>query len=102
MEAIVFLYIILIYSSKNNCWYRTNPMKDAGPFPITWFTDGLSLSEIQPWFPLPSNLINKGQVWVPEIKGYAVVCHPTARSSPFSCLILKSTDSMFEYKNISN
>jgi hypothetical protein len=74
-------------------------MKDAGPFPITWFADGLSLREIQPWFPLPSNLINNGQVWVPEIQGYAVVCQPIARSSPFSFLILKSTDSMFEYKS---
>jgi hypothetical protein len=75
-------------------------MKDAGQFPITWFADGLSLREIQPWFPLPSNLINKGQVWVPEIQGYAMACQTI--SSPFSFVILKSTDSMFEYKNISN
>jgi hypothetical protein len=71
--------------TKNNCWYRTNPMKDAGPFPITWFADGLSLREIQPWFPLPSNLINKGQVWVPEIQGYAV-----RYDSPEICNLRKS------------
>ncbi|CAF3878929.1 unnamed protein product [Rotaria sp. Silwood2] len=46
-------------------------MKDAGSFPITWFANGLSLREIQPWFPLPSNLINKGEEWIPEIQGYA-------------------------------
>jgi hypothetical protein len=27
-----------------------------------------------PWFPLPSNLINKGEQWVPEIKQTATVC----------------------------
>ncbi|CAF1354996.1 unnamed protein product, partial [Rotaria sordida] len=71
--------------TKNNCWYRTNPMKDAGPFPITWFADSLSFRQVQPWFPLPSNLINKGEEWIPEIQGYAV-----RYDSPEICNLRKS------------
>ncbi|CAF4122628.1 unnamed protein product [Rotaria sp. Silwood2] len=71
--------------TKNNCWYRTNPMQDAGPFPITWFADSLTLHEIEPWFPLPSNLINKGEEWIPEIQGYAV-----RYDSPEICDLRKS------------
>ncbi|CAM4773131.1 unnamed protein product [Rotaria magnacalcarata] len=71
--------------TKNNCWYRTNPMKDAGPFPIEWYGDGLSLREVQRWFPLPSDLINKGEEWVPEIQGYAV-----RYDSPEMCDLKKS------------
>ncbi|CAF4817976.1 unnamed protein product, partial [Rotaria socialis] len=67
----------------NNCWYRTNSMQDAGPFPMAWFGDGLNLREIQPWFPLPSNLINKGEEWIPEIHEYAVVCQPIAREAAY-------------------
>ncbi|CAF4098282.1 unnamed protein product [Rotaria sp. Silwood2] len=59
-------------------------MKDAGSFPITWFANGLSLREIQPWFPLPSNLINKGEEWIPEIQGYAIY------ESPKICNLKKS------------
>ena len=58
-------------------------MKDAGPFPITWYGDGLSLREVQRWFPLPSDLINKGEEWVPEIQGYAVVSQPIAREAVY-------------------
>ncbi|CAF1245987.1 unnamed protein product [Rotaria sordida] len=71
--------------TKNNCWHRTNPMKDAGPFPITWFADSLSFRQVQPWFPLPSNLIDKGEEWIPEIQGYAV-----RYDSPEICNLRKS------------
>jgi hypothetical protein len=47
-------------------------MSDVGPFPTTWFNDQ-GMFEIQPWFPLPSNLINKGEEWIPEIQMNAVV-----------------------------
>lgn len=47
-------------------------MGDVGPFPTTWFNDQ-GMFDIQPWFPLPSNLINKGEEWVPEIQMNAVV-----------------------------
>jgi hypothetical protein len=29
-----------------------------------------------PWFPLPSNLINKGEEWIPEVQLNATVCSP--------------------------
>jgi hypothetical protein len=51
---------------------------DVGPFPINWFFNSESITKIQPWFPLPSNLINKGEQWVPEIKQNATVCFPTS------------------------
>ncbi|CAF3599158.1 unnamed protein product [Rotaria socialis] len=60
-------------------------MQDTGPFPIAWFGDGLNLREIQPWFPLPSNLINKGEEWIPEIHDYAV-----RYDSPAICNLRKS------------
>jgi hypothetical protein len=63
---------------KHNCWYRTDPAADVGPFPINWFFNSESATKIQPWFPLPSNLINKGEQWVPEIKQNATVCFPTS------------------------
>ncbi|CAM4947719.1 unnamed protein product [Rotaria socialis] len=59
--------------TKNDCWYRTNPMGDIGPFPFSWFNQ-VSDFEIKLWFPLPSNLIKKGEEWIPEIKKNAVVC----------------------------
>ncbi|CAF1448399.1 unnamed protein product [Rotaria magnacalcarata] len=59
--------------TKNDCWYRTNPMGDIGPFPFSWFNQGSDF-EIKLWFPLPSNLIKKGEEWIPEIKKNAVVC----------------------------
>ncbi|CAF4516314.1 unnamed protein product [Rotaria sp. Silwood2] len=58
--------------TKNDCWYRTDPMRDVGPFPFSWFYQQESHSEIQPWFPLPSNLINKGEEWVPEVQKNAI------------------------------
>ena len=58
---------------KHNCWYRTDPVADVGPFPTSWFFDTENGTQIQPWFPLPSNLINKGEEWVPEIKQNATV-----------------------------
>ncbi|CAF4892598.1 unnamed protein product [Rotaria sp. Silwood1] len=71
--------------TKNNCWYRTNPMGDIGPFPFTWFTSPESEFKIQPWFPLPSNLINKGKEWIPEIHDYA-----TRYDSPEICDLQQS------------
>ena len=58
---------------KNDCWYRTDPMSDIGPFPISWINDQGDQFKIQPWFPLPSNLINKGEEWIPEIQMHATV-----------------------------
>lgn len=58
---------------QNDCWYRTDPMTDFGPFPNNWFYGSQGHTEIQPWFPLPSNLINKGEQWIPEIKQNATV-----------------------------
>jgi hypothetical protein len=68
---------------KSDCWYRTNPMNDIGPFPFTWFNYPESHFEIQPWFPLPSNLINKGEEWIPEIKQNAIVCLRESTVSDF-------------------
>lgn len=59
---------------KNHCWYRTDPMGDIGPFPDSWFYSQNKPAEIQPWFPLPPNLINKGEEWVPEVQKKATVC----------------------------
>ncbi|CAF3243916.1 unnamed protein product [Rotaria sp. Silwood2] len=71
--------------TKNNCWYRTNPTGDIGPFPFTWFTSPESQFKIQPWLPLPSNLINKGEEWIPEIHDYA-----TRYDSPEICDLQQS------------
>jgi hypothetical protein len=51
-------------------------MIDIGPFPSSWFYGSQGHIEIQPWFPLPSNLINKGEEWIPEIQENATVCVP--------------------------
>ena len=59
---------------KNDCWYRTEPLSDIGPFPISWITDPDGHFEIQKWFPLPSNLINRGDEWIPEVQKDAIVC----------------------------
>ncbi|CAF1399589.1 unnamed protein product [Rotaria sordida] len=58
--------------TKNNCWYKTDPINSIGPFPSSWFHGAETHTEIQPWFPLPSNLINKGKEWIPEIQQYAI------------------------------
>ena len=52
-------------------------MGDIGPFPNAWFYGSQGRTEIQPWFPLPSNLINKGDQWIPEIQLNATVRFPT-------------------------
>ncbi|CAF3460367.1 unnamed protein product, partial [Rotaria sp. Silwood2] len=44
----------------NDCWYRTDPMGDIGSFPISWLDRFEEHTQIQTWFPLLSNLINKG------------------------------------------
>ena len=49
-------------------------MNNYGPFPTSWFYTEQESTKIQPWFPLPSNLINKGEEWIPEIKRNATVC----------------------------
>ncbi|UJR10783.1 hypothetical protein I4U23_014970 [Adineta vaga] len=59
-------------TTKNDCWYSTNPMKSVGPFPMAWYDKTGNQFEIKPWFPLPSNLINKGDEWVPELEINAV------------------------------
>ncbi|CAF5142838.1 unnamed protein product, partial [Rotaria sp. Silwood1] len=59
--------------TKNDCWYRTNPMIDIGPFPFSWLDQDGNI-DIKPWFPLPSNLIKKGEEWIPEIQKNAMVC----------------------------
>ncbi|CAF0759677.1 unnamed protein product [Adineta steineri] len=46
-------------STKNDCWYRTDPKL---------IVDEQDHTNIQPWFPLPSNLVNKGKEWIPEIQ----------------------------------
>ena len=43
---------------------------------MSWFYDSEGHVEIQPWFPLPTNLINKGEEWIPEIQQNATVCLP--------------------------
>ncbi|UJR06900.1 hypothetical protein I4U23_011190 [Adineta vaga] len=64
--------------TKNDCWYRTDPMSSIGPLPWNWFyssqgvIDSQDQTKIQPWFPLPANLINKGEEWIPEIKQNAI------------------------------
>jgi hypothetical protein len=54
-------------------------MGDLGPLPWSWFYGTQEHTEIQPWFPLPSNLINKGEEWIPEIQQHATVCFLTLR-----------------------
>ncbi|CAF1228125.1 unnamed protein product [Adineta steineri] len=72
--------------TKNDCWYRTNPMGDVGPFPWSWFYGSNELhTEIQRWFPLPSNLINMGDEWIPEIQENA-----TRYDSPEICDLKRS------------
>ncbi|CAF0845170.1 unnamed protein product [Adineta steineri] len=56
------------YFTKNDCWYRTNSMLDVGPFPISWLNGVENYIHIYPWYPLPSNLINKGEEWIPELQ----------------------------------
>jgi hypothetical protein len=51
-------------------------MIDIGPFPISWLHGVENYLDIKPWFPLPSNLIDKGEEWVPEIQQNATVCFP--------------------------
>jgi hypothetical protein len=48
-------------------------MSDIGPFPMEWLSNYQGQFQINPWFPLPSNLINKGEQWVPEIQVKATV-----------------------------
>ena len=49
-------------------------MRDTGPFPSDWFyTRDEVRTQIQPWFPLPANMINKGEEWIPEIQQKATV-----------------------------
>ncbi|CAF3927195.1 unnamed protein product [Rotaria sordida] len=57
--------------TKNDCWYRTNPMIDIGPFPSSWLDQDGNI-DIKPWFPLPSDLIKKGEEWIPEIQKNAM------------------------------
>jgi len=59
--------------TKNNCWYRTNPIPSINPFPISWFNNAEDRTEIKPWFPLPSNLVNKGEQWIPDLQINATV-----------------------------
>jgi hypothetical protein len=53
---------------------------DFGPFPMSWFNLSLGRTEILPWFPLPSNLINKGEEWIPEVHLNATVGFPISIS----------------------
>jgi hypothetical protein len=48
-------------------------MVDIGPFPIKWLHGIENYIEIERWYPLPPNLINKGQEWIPELKLNATV-----------------------------
>jgi len=59
--------------TKNNCWYRTSPMIAIDPFPISWFNNAGDRTEMKPWFPLPSNLVNKGEQWIPQLQINATV-----------------------------
>ncbi|CAF3982177.1 unnamed protein product [Adineta steineri] len=56
--------------TKNDCWYRTNPMIDIGPFPAAWYSNNNNEFhfEVKSWFPLPSNLIKTGEEWIPEVQ----------------------------------
>ncbi len=51
-------------------------MGDIGPLPDNWFYDSQGHTKMLPWFPLPSNLINKGEEWIPEVQLNATVCFP--------------------------
>ncbi|CAF3885573.1 unnamed protein product [Adineta steineri] len=62
------IYFKIAYSSGNDCWYRTNSMLDVGPFPISWLNGVENYIQIYPWYPLPPNLINKGEEWIPELQ----------------------------------
>ncbi|CAF2106046.1 unnamed protein product [Rotaria magnacalcarata] len=70
--------------TKNNCWYSTNPMRDIGPFPFSWYKSDSDF-EMKPWFPLPPNLIKKGEEWIPEVKKNA-----TRYDSPEMCDLYRS------------
>lgn len=49
-------------------------MTDTGPFPSEWFYNSIpSQTQMQPWFPLPQNMINKGEEWIPEVQLKATV-----------------------------
>jgi hypothetical protein len=75
-------------------------MGDVGPFPFNWFYDPEIHTQILPWFPLPSNLINKSEEWIPEVHLNATVGFHISirigqsykRSNVFSELLLKSLD----------
>ncbi|UJR12029.1 hypothetical protein I4U23_016207 [Adineta vaga] len=54
--------------TKNNCWYRTNPISDIGPFPMSWFNYERTHYEIKTWFQLPPNMIQKGEEWIEELQ----------------------------------
>ena len=51
-------------------------MIDIGPFPIKWLHGIENFIEIERWYSLPSNLINKGEEWIPEIQLNATVGFP--------------------------
>ncbi len=51
-------------------------MIDIGPFPIKWLHGVENTIAIYPWLPLPPNLINKGEEWIPEVQLNATVCFP--------------------------
>jgi hypothetical protein len=51
-------------------------MIDIGPFPISWLQGVENYIQIYPWYPLPPNLINKGEEWIPELQLNATVCFP--------------------------
>ncbi|CAF4093732.1 unnamed protein product [Rotaria sordida] len=46
-------------------------MISIGPFPSSWLDQDGNI-DIKPWFPLPSNLIKKGEEWIPEIQKNAM------------------------------
>ncbi|CAF1252746.1 unnamed protein product [Rotaria sordida] len=88
------------YFTKNNCWYRTGSMVDIGPFPVKWLHGVEGTIEIYPWLPLPPNLINKGEEWIPEVQ-----LNATRYDSPEICNLIHSRIgkvpclSYFETKN---
>ena len=48
-------------------------MVDLGPFPADWFFNPQRQTEMLAWFPLPLNLVNKGEEWVAELQINATV-----------------------------
>ncbi|CAF0842638.1 unnamed protein product [Didymodactylos carnosus] len=63
---------------------KTPPLSDFGPIPYSWSDNGGQLT-MKAWFPLPSDLISKGEVWVPELQLNAV-----RYDSPTICDLKKS------------